>query len=247
MAADVRRPATSAGEQTASRRVILTPSINPRPIINSSSPPAYGDKCSNKVDDKARYGKALVINEGGLLNLQKPAEVTGKGKAVATEDHEISKKFKSPIKAMMNAKRLSGSENMDEKILAITSNQISVTSPLISPCILNKNLPDMDFMLLNNNYYIYMNLPSIVNDQEVGQPIWMEGNACIDLSSKKNVEDGNIPKEGEVPQEVRQEDGQPLLMKGNACFDMTSKENVEDGYFFEDGEVSMGKAGGPAQ
>ncbi|PKU74727.1 hypothetical protein MA16_Dca004918 [Dendrobium catenatum] len=74
MAADVRRPATLAGEQTASRRVIPTPSINPRPITNSCSPPAYDDKCSNKVDDKARYGKALVINEGGLLNLKKPAE-----------------------------------------------------------------------------------------------------------------------------------------------------------------------------
>ncbi|KAH0451306.1 hypothetical protein IEQ34_018605 [Dendrobium chrysotoxum] len=65
-----------------------------------------------------------------------------------------------------------GSQNVYDKMLTITTNLNIIPSSAITPCALNKNLPDMDFVLLNNSCTNNVPSQSIVNDQEDGHSTW---------------------------------------------------------------------------
>ncbi|PKU64132.1 hypothetical protein MA16_Dca013388 [Dendrobium catenatum] len=205
MAPNIHRAASSAGGQTLGRRAIPTPFISTHPIL-SSSPLAFGDDAVlNKLDGKVCFFfKPLIINEGGLFNLKKPMEVIGKGKNINLDNSIIFKKMDSPTESFAMVKGAIDFQNMDEKMLAITTNQNIFSSSYITHCALNKNLPDMDFMMLNYNFSNNVPTQSIINSQKDGQIFMVEGNIGSDLSSKTNVEDGCIFEEGEWQHKVRQ-------------------------------------------
>ncbi|KAL0915977.1 hypothetical protein M5K25_013450 [Dendrobium thyrsiflorum] len=144
------------------------------------------------------------ITEGPIHDSNTNCELIPTCTKDPVKDQSVTNNSYSPL--------LSDLGNVNEQMLAITSNQNTVSLHPINFCVINKRLPEMDFMLTNNVFTKALPLQSVVNDQDVRHLTLEESELDKDIcgmTSKGNVEHDHSFREGGLPQE----DGRQIILE----------------------------------